>query len=727
MSEGVKFMQTRSKLSGSTRRFLAFSLALILTGLPGVVLSAEVLDVITVTSSRVEGTLQDEPLAVSAFDPGEMDRRQTFRVLDVMDNIPNLVGSNNIGQGSATTVFLRGVGTTESIVTVDTAMGFYVDDVFVARQGVNNFSLYDVERVEVLRGPQGTLYGRNTSAGAIKVITRKPQNEFEAGGEISAGEFDRWNLKGYVNTPIVDDKLAFRLNVGVPQGDGYTDNTTLDTKVNDRDFWGARASLLWRPAGSIDVILTGDVSRSDEMGLYAIDVSGITRPPLGDLFTSVSGTDTSNKGETDGINLTVDWDINDNVALQSITSFRNTYQQWNLDLTDQVVPIFLLYTINDSDQITQEFKLSGNLFDDRLQYVGGFFYFDEDSTSFIGDYFAQVPVFLSRDYGVTTESWALYGDFTFSITDQLSLIFGGRYTDEDKSVNIAATAGGTPGFENNGFPTWDNSTLNAAGTPTNLSFGEFTPKLGLQYEFTDDLQGYLTYQEGFKSGGWAARTNDPTEVQTFNPEFVNSYALGLKWLTWDGRARINTEAFYYDYEDLFNTGTGEMGNFIVATNDAEIKGIEVESTVRFTDKLDGYGFIAWQDGKYENVDPELAGTVVGGELQRLPEWNYKLGLTYRQPVSSGEIIANGSYSFTEDHFTNLQNTELARSGDVKLFDASLGWQTADERFFASFSCRNCFDDEYIVQSLDFAGFGFITVYPGEPRTWLLTLRMKTGG
>ncbi len=719
-------MQTGSNKDGRKWRLHLLLIAAMALGLSAQVPAQEVLEDIVVTSGRIESTLQDAPVAVSAFDPNEMERRQTFNVVDVVNNVPNLVGSNNIGQGTATTVFLRGVGTTESIVTVDTAMGFYVDDVYVARQGVNNFSLFDVERVEVLRGPQGTLYGRNTSAGAIRVITRKPDNEFDAHGEVSAGEFDRWNLKGGINIPLVEDQLAVRFNGAVEQGDGYTDNITLNNDVNDRDYWGLRGSLLWQATDAVDVLLSSDISRSDQAGLYAIDVSGITRPALGDLFTTVSGTDTSNKGETDGVNLTIEWDINDSMALQSITSFRNTYQKWNLDLTDQVVPIFLLYTINDSDQLSQEFKLTGNLLDDRLSYVGGLFWFDEESFSFIGDYFGTVPVFLGRDYDVDTESWAAFAEFTYSLTDSLSLILGGRYTEDDKNVDIVATGGGTPGFENNGFPSFSNVDLIALGTPTQLEFEEFTPKIGLQWDVTDDLQFYATYQEGFKSGGWSARTNDPTEIQTFRPEFINSYAVGGKWLTWDGRARVNAEAFYYDYEDLFNTGTGSMGNFIVATNDAEIKGIELESTVRISDYLDAYGFLAWQDGKYKGVDPALAGTVVGSELQRLPEWSGKLGLTYTQPIGAGEIIANASYAYTEDHFTNLQNTDLARSGDIKLADASIGWQTSDGRYYFGLSCRNCTDEEYLVQSLDFAGFGFITVYPGEPRTWLLTARARTG-
>jgi iron complex outermembrane receptor protein len=681
-------------------------------------LAVEVLEDIVVTSQRVESDLQETPIAVSAFDENEIARRQSFNVVDIVNNVPNLVGNNNIGQGTATTVFLRGVGTTESIVTVDTAMGFYVDDVYIARQGVNNFSLFDVERVEVLRGPQGTLYGRNTSAGALNVVTRQPQDFAEAGFEASAGEYDRYNLKGYVNAPVIEDMLFIRANVAYEQGDGYSDNKFNGDEVNDRDFWGLRGGLRWVPADNLEFLITGDISRSDEKGLYAFDISGITRPPRSDLFEVFSGTNTSNKGETEGGALTITWDISDALSIQSISSARNTYQKWNLDLTDQPVPIFLLYTINDSDQISQEFKFTGNLMNDRLHYVTGVFLFNEDSTSFIGDYFQSGGAFFSRDYDVETDSWAVYANFTYDFTDKLSVILGGRYTYDDKNIDIDARAFGQPGFVNNGAPNYLFS--------ESEDFDEFTPRVAIEYSFTEDLLGYLSYQEGFKSGGWSARTNAEEEVLQFDPETVNSYAAGVKWTTLEGRARINTEAFFYDYEDLFNTGTGSGGNFVVATSDAEIYGVEVETTWRLSDSFDAYGFLAWQDGDYENLDP--GAEFVGGELQRLPEWNYKIGGTYRRPLNviPGELILNGNYSWTKDHYTNLQNTELARSGDISRLDLTAGWESDDGRYYAGISCRNCTDDTYINQSLDFAGFGFITVYPGEPRTWLLTVRARTG-
>ena len=689
------------------------------------------LEEVIVTAARRETTLQDIPVAVSAFDENEMERRQTFNVVDVVNNVPNLIGSNNIGQGTATTVFLRGVGTTESIVTVDTAMGFYVDDVYIGRQGVNNFSLYDVERVEVLRGPQGTLYGRNTSAGAIRVITKQPGEDFEASGQISAGKYSRWNLKGSLNTPLVEDKLFLRATAIVQQGDGYMRNITLDKDVNDRDIWGVRAALRYIANPDLEFLLTADVSESDENGLYASDISGITRPTTGDVFVVVSGTDQRNQGEAKGINLTVNWSYSDAFNLQSITSFRNTYQKWNLDLTDQPISIFRLWTINDSDQFSQEFKFTGSLMDDRLDYVAGVFYFDESSFSFIGDEInldfgpgGRLPLpFFERDYDVNTDSIAVYAEGTYDITDRLRVIAGGRYTEDDKSLTIDFKVGGTPiGFDAvGGFPAWDTSTLNALGTETELKFKEFTPKFGFQYDLTENVVSYLTYTKGFKSGGWGARTNDPTMVVVFQPEFVNSYALGFKATALDGRARINAEGFFYDYTDLFNTGAGEQGNFIVSSNDAEVKGIELEGTLRVTEALDLFGFVAWADAKFIDVDPELAGTVVGEKLQRLPEWSTKLGFTYSWPLGQGNLSLTADYSFVKDHFTNLENSELVKSGNISLFNASIGYEPSDGRYRIALSCRNCADDVYISQSLDFAGTGFVVVYPGEPVTWLASL------
>lgn len=687
------------------------------------------LEEVVVTAERREQSLQQAPLAVSAFDETAIKRRQALNTVDIVNNVPNLVGNNNIGQSSATTVFLRGVGTTESIVTVDAAMGFYIDDIYIARQGVNNFSLYDLERVEVLRGPQGTLYGRNSSAGAIKLITKRPSDRAGFSVEGSFGEFDRWALKGSANGPL-GDRLAVRLNVLSEGGDGYSKNRTLNRDVNDRDNWGIRFSALFEASEDVDILLSADRSRSDSAGVYASDIGGIVRPPSGDVFTVVSGTDSRNEAETDGVHLTLDWNINEQFSLQSLSAARNTYQRWNLDLTDQPVSIFNVYTLSDSDQLTQEFKLTGDFADGAVSLVSGVFYFEEDSYSFIGDEInlafadgtrAPLP-FFGRFYQVDTESWAVFAEVRWQLREALALTLGGRYTEDDKQLDIRQSIGGSIGFEpGDGAPGFDSDTLRQLGTPTDLDFSEFTPKIGLRYDFNDDISSYITFTNGFKSGGWSARTNEAAEVVTFDPETVNSYEIGLKSTLLNGRGRVNIAAFYYDYQDLFNTGTGEAGNFIVATNDARVHGIELESTVRLSDTLDVFGFVGVQDGKYLGVDPALDGTVVGSELQRLPQLSYKLGFSKTFGLPYGSLQLTADYSFQDDHFTNLQNTPSASSGDIELLNAALSWRSPGERWSTTLSCRNCNDETYLTQSLDFAGLGFVAVYPGEPRTWLVTV------
>lgn len=691
------------------------------------------LEEIVVTAQRRTSTLLEAPIAVSAFDANEIERRQSFNVVDIVNNVPNLVGNNNIGQGTATTVFLRGVGTTESIVTVDPGLGFYVDDVYIARQGVNNFSLFDVERVEVLRGPQGTLYGRNTNAGAIKVVSKKPSDETEFAGEVSYGRFDRYNVKASVNGALSD--IAFVRLTGLREGgNGYTENRVTGDSVNDRDTWGARAQLRLLPTETITWDLSVDWSESDQAGLYAKDVAGITRPFDGELFKVDSSIDTTNIGRTWGVASNLSWDLNDNTNVQSITSWRNTYQQWNLDLTDQPVSIFNLYTINDSDQLSQEFKVAGTAFDDALDYVAGVFYFEEDSFSFIGDEInlfitedIRVPLpFFGRDYDVDVKSYAAFTELTYNFTDQFRAVAGARFTEEKKDLSITQRVGGPVGLSSeSNVIGWDSATLRALGTPTTLKFDEFTPRLGVQYDINEDVNVFAMFTRGFKSGGWAARTNNPAEVTPFEPEIVDNYELGLKSNLMDGQVRFNMVGFYYDYTDLFNTGTGAQGNFIVATNDAEVYGIEGEVTARISENLDIFGNFGIQDAKYKNVDPQLAGTVIGAELQRLPKFNGQVGFTYVQSVSNDwDVRVTADYNYQDSHFTNLQNTPEAKSGSIDLVSAAINLEAADGSISYGLSCRNCIDDEYISQSLDFRGLGFITVYPGEPATWLFTIKTR---
>jgi iron complex outermembrane recepter protein len=689
------------------------------------------LEDIVVTAERREQKLQDVPLAVTAYSETTLQNRQISNVVDIMTTIPNLHASNNIGQGSATTVFIRGVGETESIITIDTPVGFYLDDVYIGRQGVNNMALFDVERIEVLRGPQGTLYGRNTSAGAFKVITKRP--DFENGGkaEASYGRFDAWSLKGAANLAL-SDMAAVRANVLVSGGGADTFNRRLNEDVNDTKTVGFRLAGRVQPSETLDINIAGDYTRGNQQGRYGIDVAGIVRPTSGSLFVATSGTDSRNIGKAYGGNATIDWDASDSVSIKSITAYRVTTQTYNLDLTDQPVSLYLLYTDNKSKQFSQELQASGTI-GGNLDYVAGLYYFDENSTSVIGDYIFS-SFFFRKDLEVNSKSYAVFGQVNYRFTDQFALILGGRFTRDEKDITTAQIGdftGADRGLTSfAGVPMYDNrvvcgQTIAARpGRPVkcDLGFSRFTPKVGVEFKPTEDVLLYAMYTKGYKSGGWSARVTDPTEFFDFDPETINSYEVGLKSTVLDGRGTVNVTGFYYDYKNLFNTGTTASGSFGIATSNAEIYGIELESNWQLAEGVRAFGNLAWQDNSREAVTATTL--VLGSRLQRTPKWQAAVGINVDREVADRiDLIANADYSHMSKHFVSPQNFPETETGPVNLVNASLGVRY-DERFEFIAGCKNCFGDIYFNQALPFGALGFVTIYPAPRTTWSLTARVK---
>jgi iron complex outermembrane receptor protein len=687
---------------------------------------------IVVTAQRRSERLQDVPIAVTAIDARAIENRQMTNLVDIMSTVPNLHASNNIGQGSATTVFIRGVGETESIVTIDPPVGFYIDDVVVARQGVNNMALFDVERIEVLRGPQGTLYGRNTSAGAVKIITVKPQFENGFIGEASYGRFNTWSLKGSGNIKL-SDTSAVRLTALVGDGDGDTYNRVLDKQVNGTRTLGFRGALRIEPDEDLEINLSADWARGIQNGRYGFDVSGILRPPADSIYISSSGTDTRNEGVAWGLNGTIDYQLSDTLALKSITGYRATTQRYNLDLTDQPVSLYVLYTDNDTGQFTQELQLTGSGFDDRLQFVAGLFYFNERSTAFIGDYIFS-SLFFRKDIRVGTDSYAAFAQGTYKLTDTLSLIAGGRLTHETKFIDITTIAdfSGTDfQFEPfAGVPIFDNSTVCGQTSPSrperpvdcNLKATRFTPRLGLEFKPDADMLLFATWTRGFKAGGWSARVTAAEEFFDFDPETLDSFELGLKSTVAGGKGTVNVTGFYYDYQNIFNTGTAPNGSFGIAVSDAKIYGIELETNWQLAPGVRAFGNLAWQGN--DLARPEAATIVLGDRLQRTPSWQGSVGINVDRPVSDRvNVIANADYSYMGEHFVSPQNFPSTQTGPVNLVNAAIGIRM-DDRIDLTAGCKNCFGDEYFNQALPFPAFGFVTVYPNARSSWTLTARAR---
>jgi iron complex outermembrane receptor protein len=677
------------------------------------------LEEVVVTAQRRSESLQDVPLAVTALGEDSIERRQIVDTRQIVFNVPNLTGNSNVGQQTATTFFIRGVGTTESLATVDTTVAVYVDDVYVARQGVNNFNLFDIERIEVLRGPQGTLYGRNATGGAIKIVNKAPSAEDELKLEAAAGNYNRYRFKVSGNTAL-NDSLFFRGSVLTEQGDGYSFNRTLNKDVNDLDYLGARGALRWLTSDRSDLTLAVDWSRDRQNGMYGSDIGGIARPRTGSLFDVVSGQDTDNEAETWGASLKYSLDLGDGWNVESITGYRNTTQAYDLDISDQPQPIFILTTDTESDQFSQEFKVTGQL-RDNLHVTGGLYAFWEQSDVYVEDDFAppgdgpRVPILQSgRFFDVETRSIAAYAQLDYDLTERLTATLGMRYTVDQKELEANQIINGVQGY--------NDGVLEAAGVDLEPDFDEFTPKLGLAYAISDELNVYASYTRGFRSGGWQARVNAASQFKNFPAEIVDSYEAGLKASLFDGRVSWNLATFFTEYSDLFNSVPGADNTFLVATADAEIYGLESELTWRATTWLDLFANLGTLRTGYTDLIPAVDAQL-GNELQRSPELQGKVGFSVDYPLADGDLLVNGDVFHTSEFYTNPQNDRAGETGDFQLVNFSVGYRFGEGRYTVSANCRNCADEEYFDSILSFPASGFVMVYPGAPRFYELAIKM----
>jgi len=462
-------------------------------------------------------------------------------------------------------------------------------------------------------------------------------------------------------------------------------------------------------------------------------VSGILRPPADSIYVSSTGTDVRNVGKAWGLHGTLEYKLSDMLSLKSITAYRATTQRYGLDLTDQPVSLYVLYTDNDTGQFTQEFQLTGSGLDDRLEFVAGLFYFNERSTAFIGDYIFS-SLFFRKDIRIGTDAYAGFAQGSYKLSDSFSLILGGRLTHEKKFIDITTIADFTGrDFQYTpfaGIPIFDNSTVCGTISPSrperpvacNLSVTRFTPRVGLEFKPDQDLLVFATWTRGFKSGGWSARVTAADEFFDFDPETLDSFELGLKSTVASGRGTVNLTGFYYDYKNIFNTGTAPNGSFGIAISDAKIYGIELETNWQLADGVRAFGNLAWQGN--DLARPAAATIVLGDRLQRTPSWQGSVGINVDRPVSNRvNILANADYSYMGKHFVSPQNFPSTETGPVNIVNASVGARL-DDRFDITAGCKNCFGDEYFNQALPFPAFGFVTVYPNARSSWTITARAR---
>ena len=722
-------------------------------------------EAIVVTARRTEENVQRVPGAITAFSEKSLDRIQATDTTGLQGAVPNLNIVQGRGSSNSTNIFIRGIGQPDALQTFDPAVGVYVDDVYLSRIRGNQLDLLDVERVEVLRGPQGTLYGKNTIGGAIKFVTRKPGQEFRATGSIAVGSYNQFELKGAASGPI-SDTLAAGFAVMRAKRDGFVEDRNDDREYNNKNTLAGRAAMAYTPSSSLRVDLSADYAHDDaklNTGAPLNDIVHLFTPtvivplerdPDHYNFTveTTPGLPNSTKMTHWGLSGTAAYDVNDQLTLKSITAYRKLRTTDYVDIDATAAEVGDVLVDVHQDQFSQEFQLLYT--SDRLSGVAGLYYLDEDITShqeafaddlvnlaafrgILPDFLlgpSNFPTFLRTiDDDLKTNSYAAYANVSYSVTDALRLSAGLRWTRDEKDYFRTTS-------------TFSSSLLLNSVAPFVFDrkdhWSDVSPMASIDYQFSPSTMAYLRYSKGFKSGGFNGRANEIGSSTAYDPETANSYEAGLK-TTIARQLRLNVAVFHTGYKD-FQARVSELDDStlpptpllsVLNAGKLRIRGAELEAVWTPTPQLLLDSQIGYLDAEYKEFD-DLRFTSFGGsrafqEPAFAPKWTMRFGGQYVFDLgSSGGITLGGQARYRSRHALSVDNTFTNTDTEIEglfqkgywLADARIVWEDAAKHFEVGLYGNNLFDKLYKTDGQEFSSIGNIrTVYFGAPRT--VTLRL----
>ncbi len=736
---------------------------------------------IIVTARRRDERLIDVPLSVSAISGDTLEQQGVQSLTEVAQQVPNITLEVSRGTNTTLTAFIRGVGQQDPVAGFEAGVGLYVDDVYLNRPQAAVLDIYDVERIEVLRGPQGTLYGRNTIGGAIKYVTARLPDDPSFSIRGTYGSFDQADLIITGSVPVSDSLKIGASGARLSRG-GFGDNLNLGTENYNKDVWAARGTIEF-DSGPVFVRLSGDyvIDESEaRQGSRLIPGLFSGAPVLDSVFDTRAGLNVVDQEvEAYGGALNIAIELTDTLTLKSITGYREDKSTTPIDFDSLPAADLDVPAIYENDQFSQELQL---LYEgDRLSGVLGFYYLDANAfTAFdvalftTGD-LISLPGLNAQTLGdVGTKTWSVFGDFTFDVTDTISISLGGRYTNDERTSRVLRTTF-IGGFSDLFIP---NSpaipiavTSDFQGSET---FEDFNPRASISWQPTPDHNIYFTYSQGFKGGGFDPRGqttaapdldgdgdvdfDDQFEFLRFAPETVDSFELGWKASLLDNRLNISLAAFLGSYDDvqipgsvgLDTTGDGVNDSFIGITSNAasaDVNGIEFEGNA-----LVGRDF--WGDGSRFNVNWSLGvldasfntfidafGVDVADQrvFQNTPDITAHMGFVLGVPAADGMIdfIGNASLRGDASQF-ETPNPFLDQDGFV-LVDASIVYTSDSGLFSIGGHVKNLFDKEYIVAGYNFVAGGTppgtpfvptlglegtLTGFYGDPRRFFVTAEVN---
>jgi iron complex outermembrane recepter protein len=804
---------------------------------------------IVVTAQKRTENVQDVPIAISAFTADALSERAVTSVAALSNIAPNVTldaGTPFSGSSAVLSAYIRGIGANDFAFNIDPGVGIYLDGVYLARSVGANQELPDVERVEVLKGPQGTLFGRNTIGGAISIVTHDPGKEFRFKGDVTTGRFGLIQTRGTVDLPLssalsssisfaTKNRKGYLKRIAFPGAENFAstpitnykaagyDNIGLGTEGGDGS-WNVRGKLKYDNDGAFRVTLSGDYSDIDQSQIanrlitttpavfagtyncaiaepvpvgtncgggppsfaYLGGIGGLTtifnnptvygvnsdanpannrlpydnRFVTNDIDTSYANGNNYSKLKTYGGSMILDFDLAENIALKSITGYRELH--WNVGMDIDGSPLNFLHTsfTMNQKQFSQELQLLGSAMDKSLNYVLGAYYFKESGD--LHDYvtFAEGLLQVDGPNDLATKNYAFFGQVDWKLTEQFGITVGGRYTHENKSfegfqsdangltykiLNFLAGIGAGPpacasinpisdacrvaaGFPNAGQPL----RYYIAGTQTKV-FNNFSPKIGVQYHPNDDVMVYGSWSKGYKTGGWTTRLSNPLPTAPdFDEEKATTYELGLKSTLIDRRLQVNAALFQTDYKGIQLNFQQGVSPTIQNAGDAKIKGFEVEVTAAPTDALTINASVGYLDAKYTNVlapaqvaaNPFQAGVFPGGELPKTPKWKFNISPRYELDLGdSGSIVVLADYTHSSSLWNDTERAFLLQRAATDLLNGSITYK-APANWDITLGMTNITDERYLVTGqAQIAGGQFYGTY-SRPREWYAKLGLK---
>jgi iron complex outermembrane receptor protein len=700
---------------------------------------------IVVTARKREENIQDVPVAVTVVTSDELEEAAAADISELQTQVPNLAVYQGRNQSTTLTAFLRGIGQADPLWGVDPGVGLYIDDVYIARAQGALLDVYDVARIEVLRGPQGTLYGKNTIGGAIKYVSRPLTDDPSGMVSLSFGEHQTLDLRTSFGGALIPGKLRGKIAFASLNHAGYGENLLTGREVSDRKTFAARGGLDWLVNDNWKVAFSADYTKDDAEPKgyqrlapnFLCPAFGVTCAPNASRWDTQSGLAPLNGTESKGGSMVISAALNSAWDFKSISAYRESDSENNIDFDTTPARIVDVAATYYDNQLSQEFQF---VYDGggKLAGVLGAYYFDGEAGGLVKN------IFVNAQFGTTngrtfTDQLALFGDGSYKINGKWTLNGGLRATRETKN-GIAFNAG----YANDQFST---PVVILANYDKEATFDSIAPKLGVDYKISDKVLGYFTVSRGFKSGGFNVRAQSnafPQSAEPFDDEVLDVGELGLKSVLLDGSLVLNAAAFHGKYKDIqvstftaFDAngdGIEEsfFGNFLNAGN-ATMNGVELEFDHQPSLQwLNINGYVSWLDLEPDEfLDENRDGFVDTQVITNAPEWTGGLRLNFDTPLAGGLLTASvgGSYR-SEATLTNEGGSFAGRAvqpisqGAYALYDAWVSWLSPDAKWRVGLNAKNLSDEAYLTNGYNIPALGVLTGSYGAPRTVLATVEYR---